>query len=157
MLFLLISGVLWAGLIIPSKTYAETPFSSGIVSGWVWLDENENGIHEFHEEMVSEATISLVAVDGSAGESTAEPLTVETTTDETGYFIVDDLPVGTYEVWCHAQDTMNESEKLEVVISELNSNVTVALGVTYSFSLLEIGTVIPFFFQQKVYLPIVER
>ncbi|MEM7532398.1 MAG: SdrD B-like domain-containing protein [Chloroflexota bacterium] len=143
---------------IPSTTYAETPFSSGIVSGWVWLDENENGIHEFHEEMVSEATISLVAVGDSGDDSAAEPISIDVATDATGYFIVDELPVGTYEVWCHADDMMNESEKLEVVISELNSNVTVALGVTYSFSLLEIGHVIPpvFLFQQKVYLPIVE-
>ncbi len=61
------------------------------LGNYVWLDANEDGIQDPSESGVAGVTVTLYAADGITVIAT-------TTTDSTGYYTFEDLPVGDYIV-----------------------------------------------------------
>ena len=73
---------------------------SGSLSGYVWVDENDNGIIDDVESLRIAATnITLTGVETQqADENTPVTITHTITTDENGFYLFSNLRAGTYQI-----------------------------------------------------------
>jgi hypothetical protein len=115
---------------------------NGIVSGAVYHDGNANAQPEPGEANIANATVYVQRT----GEA---PIVV--TADAEGYFVLTNLPFGTYQVW--AEDADHHVSPVQVVeLDEVTGASSVELPIVYDLSddveLLEI---------KSLYLPVVTR
>ena len=88
---------LWGSVMIPVSDTANTypqdapppPASTGEIGDTVWNDENENGIQDNGEKGISGVTVRMTLDDASI---------LDTTTNNSGLYLFDELPPGTYKV-----------------------------------------------------------
>ena len=73
---------------------------SASISGYVWIDENNNGILDNNETLrVPNTTITLIGVESELGEdNTPTNITKTTTTNDEGFYIFEGLLNGTYQI-----------------------------------------------------------
>ena len=102
----------------PTPTFTPTPSptpSTGIVQGFVWSDEDQDGVRDPDEPGVPGIVIRLTPIDGGDG--------WETTTDENGAYQFTDVPPGDYEISIVYPGGV-------YIIGDLNKRVSVGANVT---------------------------
>ncbi|MGL9729767.1 SdrD B-like domain-containing protein [Enterococcus sp. DIV0756] len=94
----------------PSESETIAPTATGVITGSVWSDENEDGIHDADEQMLSGVEIFLVEADDKA------QVVTKTFTDGAGNYEFIELTTGEYSVAVGAQ-TLNGTEYLAPIAS----------------------------------------
>jgi LPXTG-motif cell wall-anchored protein len=68
------------------------------VGDFVWVDTNRDGIQDVDEPGLAGVTLSIAKADGSAVTNVFGQLVTTTVTNANGFYIFEDLPVGSYTV-----------------------------------------------------------
>ncbi|HHY56600.1 MAG TPA: hypothetical protein GYA08_14325 [Chloroflexi bacterium] len=98
---------------------------NGVISGAVYHDANANAQPEPGEANIANATVYVQRV----GDAT--PITM--ITDADGYFIVDNLPYGAYQVW--AEDAQRRMSPVQVIeLDEVTGASSIELPIVYDLS-----------------------
>ncbi|MFW5693075.1 MAG: SdrD B-like domain-containing protein, partial [Thermoguttaceae bacterium] len=114
------------------------------LSGWVYVDANNNGIREAGEQGIGGVTLTLLAADGS-------PTGRTTTTNGAGFYQFDNLRPGTYQVaqtqpedYLDGLDAAGSHDGTAVNPGDLIYDIALgsgALAVNYNFGELEPATI----------------
>jgi uncharacterized repeat protein (TIGR01451 family) len=107
--------------------------ATGVIVGQAFLDQNGNGGVDVGDGPIEDAAVQLVA-------QGAQAVVVEGTTDSLGVFVIEDVPLGAYDVRLGATilgDSLTALPTTGTVTIELGDTTFVSLGATYPHLALE--------------------
>ncbi|MBH0008135.1 SdrD B-like domain-containing protein [Salinibacterium sp. SWN1162] len=92
----------WQGALAENGEERDVDFGytgTGSIGDYIWFDQNSDGIQDSNEPGLPDATVTVVfgGQDGDLA-TTADNVTVTTTTDADGNYTVNNLPAGPYSV-----------------------------------------------------------
>lgn len=150
LLAVLVTSLFIQGILVgvtPGAAFAQEIQAAAFVSGAVYLDVNENGMAEPNEQNLAGAIVTVRAADGTVYTSV---------TNESGFYLVNDLPQGDYLV--SAVDSFgNIAREISISLGEVNAAVAIDLGVIDNSNDLELVEVVQAAAAQKTFLPLVNR
>ena len=127
--------------VTPGAALAQEMQAASFVSGAVYLDANANGMAEPDELNIAGATVNVQATDGT---------TFTAVSSDYGFYIVNDLPLGTYQVW--AVDSYgNATNQIAITLGEVNAAVALDLGIIDNSNDVEFTAI------RQVFLPFVNN
>jgi hypothetical protein len=121
--------------------FAQETQATAFVSGAVYRDANENGMAEPNEQNLAGAIVSVRAVDGTL---------YTAVTNEYGFYLVNNLPQGDYQVWA-LDANGNRTSEVAVSLGEVNAAVALDLGVIDNSDDVELTAI------RQVFIPMVNR
>ncbi len=99
--------------------------STKLISGYAWLDKNENGQRDSEETLLDGITVKLFNTETNELQKNSEGNLIQTTTNSTGMYTLSEVPQGTYLVvfeFNNSKYALTTYEK-QGVSSEKNSKV----------------------------------
>ncbi len=121
--------------------FAQEIQATAFVSGAVYRDANENGMAEPNEQNLAGAVVTVRAVDGTL---------YTAITNEYGFYLVNNLPQGDYQVWA-LDANGNRTGEVAVSLGEVNAAVALDLGVIDNSDDVELTAI------RQVFIPMVNR
>jgi hypothetical protein len=106
-----------------STALANSSLATGRISGSVWQDANNNGIHELGELLLVDHPVYLQRVD----EEAVGAMVAVVYTDEDGTFVFNNLAHGTYQVY------PDDGDYVLVDVSGVDASATIELPVPVKF------------------------
>ncbi len=97
------------------------------ISGTAWYDADEDGTKDSDEELLSNIAVRLLDIDKNKIIKDADGNDIKTTTDEEGFYSLDNVPKGNYIVVFEYDNTkyMPTTYKAEGVDEAINSDVVI--------------------------------
>lgn len=114
---------LWVPLAI-YLAFAQPAYAAdtGFLSGSVFVDANGNDMVEPWESLVPGATVYV--------RSQADPtVEITTQTDQGGYYVMDEVPLGAYDVWASLDGQAMETI-LTVELAETNGQISLDVPIS---------------------------
>ncbi len=110
---------------LPTSTPTNTPTpTTGIIQGYVWQDENRDGVRQQGETDIESASLYL---EHTAGIQSG--VAWETQTDGQGFYQFVDIPPGTYTLWLTTTGSLATTQSVVTVAAKANFIVEQDFGL----------------------------